>query len=78
MIPSFKLYNGLTIPAQGLGTFTLKGEMMTNSIAAAYKAGCTLIDTASAYMNEQYVGASVRELEKRMYLNVLTYLSRQR
>ena len=65
MIPSFKLYNGLTIPAQGLGTFTLKGEMMTNSIAAAYKAGCTLIDTASAYMNEQYVGASVRELEKR-------------
>lgn len=64
MIPGFKLYNGLEMPAQGLGTFTLKGTTMTNSIAAAYKAGCTLIDTASAYMNEQYVGASVQELEK--------------
>ena len=65
MIPSFRLYNGLIIPSQGLGTFTLKGNTMINSIAAAYKAGCTLVDTASAYMNEQYVGASVRELEKR-------------
>ena len=65
MIPSFSLNNGLVIPSQGLGTFTLKGKTMTNSISAAYKAGCTLIDTASAYMNEQFVGASVRELEKR-------------
>lgn len=65
MIPVFKLYNGLEMPSQGLGTFTLKGTKMTNSIAAAYKAGCTLIDTASAYMNEQYVGASIKELERK-------------
>ena len=64
MIPSFKLSNDLLIPSQGLGTFTLKDEQMTNSIRAAYQAGCTLIDTASAYMNEQYVGASIKELEK--------------
>lgn len=63
MIPYFKLSNGLLIPSQGLGTFTLKDEQMTNSIKAAYQAGCTLIDTASAYMNEQYVGASIKELE---------------
>ena len=64
MIPNFKLNNGLQIPAQGLGTFTLKDEVMTNSIKAAYQAGCTLIDTASAYMNEHYVGASIKELER--------------
>lgn len=64
MIPVFKLNNGIDIPAQGLGTFTLKGDVMKNAIAAAYNAGCTLIDTASAYMNEQYVGQSIRELEK--------------
>lgn len=64
MIPSFKLANGLEIPSQGLGTFTLKDEIMTNSIKAAYQAGCTLIDTASAYMNEKHVGASIKELER--------------
>lgn len=64
MIPSFKLSNNLLIPSQGLGTFTLKDEQMTNSIRAAFQAGCSLIDTASAYMNEQYVGASIKELEK--------------
>lgn len=64
MIPSFKLANGLEIPSQGLGTFTLKDEIMTNSIKAAYQAGCTLIDTASAYMNENHVGASIKELER--------------
>ena len=32
MIPNFKLNNGLQIPAQGLGTFTLKDEVMTNSL----------------------------------------------
>lgn len=64
MIPTFKLANSIEIPCQGLGTFTLKDEIMTNSIRAAYQAGCTLIDTASAYMNEQYVGASIKQLEK--------------
>lgn len=64
MIPHFQLRNGIEIPAQGLGTFTLKGETMTNSIRAAYHAGCTLIDTASAYMNEQYVGESIKQLER--------------
>lgn len=64
MIPSFKLANGLEIPSQGLGTFTLKDEIMTNSIKAAYQAGCTLIDTASAYMNENHVGASIKELDR--------------
>lgn len=68
MIPNFKLNNGLQIPAQGLGTFTLKDEVMTNSIKAAYQAGCTLIDTASAYMNEHYVGTSIKELERQGFL----------
>lgn len=64
MIPSFKLVNGTCIPAQGLGTFTLDNKTMTGSIRAAYQAGCTLIDTASAYMNEQHIGNSIKQLEK--------------
>lgn len=64
MIPYFKLNNGVKIPSQGLGTFTLKGSIMTNSIKTAFESGCTLIDTASAYMNEHYVGSSIKELER--------------
>lgn len=64
MIPSFRLNNDIYIPAQGLGSFTLKGDIMKKSIEAAFHAGCTLIDTASAYMNEQDVGRSVKQLEK--------------
>lgn len=65
MIPQYKLSNGVNIPAQGLGTYTLKDEIMTSSILAAYKSGCTLIDTAYAYENEQYIGNSIKYLEKR-------------
>lgn len=61
----FTLSNGLQIPSQGLGTFTLRDEQMTNSIKVAYEVGATLIDTASAYMNEQFVGNSIRQLEKK-------------
>lgn len=64
MVPTFKLRNGISIPAQGLGTFTLKDDIMTNSIRAAYETGCRLIDTASAYMNEQFVGSSIKQLER--------------
>lgn len=64
MIPQFKLYNGVNIPAQGLGTFTLSGDIMTEAIRAAYLAGCSLLDTASAYGTEQYVGTSIKKLEK--------------
>ena len=64
MVPTFKLRNGISIPAQGLGTFTLKDDIMTNSIRAAYETGSRLIDTASAYMNEQFVGSSIKQLER--------------
>lgn len=64
MIPQFKLSNSLSIPTQGLGTYTLHDEIMTNSIRAAYQAGCTLIDTAYAYENEHYIGNSIKSLEK--------------
>lgn len=64
MIPDYKLSNGVHIPAQGLGTYTLKDEVMTSSIKVAYQSGCTLIDTASAYDNEHYIGHSIKQLEK--------------
>lgn len=64
MIPSWKLNNGVLIPSQGLGTYTLKDNIMTSSIRSAYQAGCTLIDTAYAYENEDYIGRSIKNLEK--------------
>jgi len=62
--PNFKLNNDIEIPALGLGTYTLKDDIMTNSIRAAFHAGTGLIDTASAYDNEHYIGKSLRMLKK--------------
>ena len=59
-----QLSNGIDIPTQGLGTYTLNRQTMTSSIRAAYESGCSLIDTASAYGNEHFVGNSIMVLEK--------------
>ena len=69
MIPAWTLNNGVSIPVQGLGTYTLKDDIMTSSIRSAFIAGCTLIDTAYAYENEQYIGHSIKKLEKEGVLN---------
>ena len=68
MIPTWTLNNGVKIPVQGLGTYTLKDDIMTSSIRAAYESGCTLIDTAYAYENEHYIGRSIKRLEKEAVL----------
>lgn len=78
MIPSFKLNNGIIIPAQGLGTFTLNAKTTTISIDAAFESGCTLIDTASAYGTEQFLGSSVKELKKKVFSKEKIYLLRRK
>lgn len=56
-----KLYNGLEIPKQGLGTFLLDGEEAYGSVLCALNAGYRLIDTASVYQNEREVGKAIRD-----------------
>jgi len=59
---SYKLSNGLTIPALGFGTFLIKeGEEVINAVATALETGYRHIDTAAAYQNEKGVGEGIRK-----------------
>ena len=50
------LYNGIKVPALGIGTFMISPEDTEKSVYAALKLGYRMIDTANAYMNEEAVG----------------------
>ena len=52
--------NGARIPAVGLGTLFLKGEICTRIVTAALAAGYRHIDTAQMYGNEREVGEALR------------------
>lgn len=56
-----KLYNGLEIPNQGLGTFLMKQEEAYNSVLYALSCGYRLIDTAAIYENEGEVGRAIAD-----------------
>ena len=49
--------NGASIPALGLGTWTLKGEACAEIVDHALKTGYRHLDTAAMYGNEDAVGA---------------------
>ena len=49
------------MPINGLGTYSLHGDECINSVKAALRSGVRLIDTASAYGNEEEVGQAIRE-----------------
>ena len=49
------------MPINGLGTYSLHGETCVNAIKSALASGVRLIDTASAYGNEEEVGQAIRE-----------------
>lgn len=55
------LNDGLVMPTNGLGTYSLKGQICVDSVAAALAAGVRLIDTAYMYGNEAEVGRAIRE-----------------
>lgn len=50
-----------TIPAFGLGTFRLKGQVVIDSVTTALALGYRAIDTAQIYGNEAEVGQAVAE-----------------
>lgn len=53
------LNNGIEMPIIGIGTFTLTQEQAENSVYHALLDGYRLIDTASAYGNEEGVGKGI-------------------
>ena len=53
--------NGARIPAIGLGTMTLKGDICVNAVKAAVQLGYRHIDTAERYGNESEVGEGLAE-----------------
>ena len=57
----FTLSNGVTIPAVGIGTFTMKPAQAEAAVLCALSNGYRMIDTAQAYMNERAVGRAIRK-----------------
>ena len=55
------LNSGYEMPINGLGTYSLHGDECVSSVKAALNNGVRLIDTASAYGNEEEVGQAIRE-----------------
>ena len=55
------LNSGYEMPINGLGTYSLNGDTCINSVKSALASGVRLIDTASAYGNEEEVGQAIRE-----------------
>lgn len=59
MIPVIEV-KGARIPAVGLGTMTLKGDICVEAVRAALAMGYRHIDTAAFYGNEEEVGEGIR------------------
>jgi len=49
----------MTIPAFGLGTFRLEGQVVIDAVSAALEFGYRLIDTAQFYNNEADIGQAI-------------------
>jgi 2,5-diketo-D-gluconate reductase A len=56
-----RLSDGVSIPLIGFGTWQLDGDDAYNGVRAALEIGYRHIDTATAYGNEDQVGAAVRD-----------------
>lgn len=54
------LYNGISMPNVGIGTYLLEPIDAENSVREALKMGYRLIDTANAYRNERAVGRAMK------------------
>lgn len=62
MQSSFRLNDGVEIPAIGFGTYQIPADGSTyKAVSEALRAGYRHIDTAAAYFNESEVGKAVRD-----------------
>ncbi len=55
------LNNEVKMPMEGIGTFLLTPDEAEKSVLSALQDGYRLIDTANAYVNEEAVGAAIKE-----------------
>lgn len=56
------LNNGIRMPMEGFGVFQIEdAKVCEQAVLDALDAGYRLIDTASAYFNEEAVGAAIRK-----------------
>ena len=60
MQQTFRLNDTTNIPTIGFGTYLISNDDAANTIEAAIKMGYRHIDTASAYQNEEAVGAGIQ------------------
>ena len=60
-VPTVMLNNGLYMPMIGFGTHSLKGDTCVRSVAEAISVGFRLIDTATVYGNEEFVGEGIKQ-----------------
>ena len=59
---TFSLYNGITMPCIGFGTYKSKnGVEACSAVLKSLECGYRLIDTAEFYGNEESIGKAVRE-----------------
>lgn len=73
---TYTLYNGVTVPKLGLGTWMIDDGVAAQAVKEAVKLGYRHIDTAQAYGNEKGVGEGVRSCGvKREELFVTTKLA---
>jgi 2,5-diketo-D-gluconate reductase A len=61
LVPNVKLNNGVLMPVLGFGTFQLRESVCQKSVADAISVGYRLIDTATLYKNEEFVGAGIKD-----------------
>ena len=60
-VPTVTLNNGILMPMLGFGTHSLKGAICVRCVSEAISVGFRLIDTATIYGNEEYVGEGIRQ-----------------
>jgi 2,5-diketo-D-gluconate reductase A len=60
-IPTVALHNGLAMPMLGFGTNSLNDAVCVRCVSDALSAGYRLVDTATIYGNEQYVGEGIKK-----------------
>lgn len=58
--PTVMLNSGYEMPVLGLGTYSLHGDTVKNSVLTALNNGVRLIDTAYMYGNEKEIGEAIR------------------
>ena len=62
-VPTVMLNNGIPMPFLGFGTHSLNGSTCEICVSEAISVGYRLIDTATIYGNEEFVGAGIKKSE---------------